>query len=184
MLDLVYSIKPKDIPYGMDELCKLVGVRGAKWSRAHQQEFKQFWQACFFTDEWQKHDEPAPGAVAFVHALLESGIHIVYLTGRDILNMRHGVVDALLTHGFPMLEAGTSLVCKPTFQDNDKGFKARVVDQLVLQHFNLVALVDNEPPIVNMAANHNLLGVHFTGSTWVGKDPLHEDVVTLASFVL
>jgi hypothetical protein len=112
--------------------------------------FVQFWRERFFTNAFQALDHVEHGAAAFSHALVDAGLGVVYLTGRDRPGMAQGVLQSLDSHGFPLLTAHTMVVLKPDWETKDVDFKRGAVRDLV-RNGPLVGLVDNEPGIVNMA---------------------------------
>jgi hypothetical protein len=88
------------------------------------------WRGGFFTDAWQRFDEPVAGGCAYVRACYEAGATVVYLSGRDAPNMAVGCLESLRRHGFPIALAHTVLVLKPAFEMPDLEFKRDVVDFL------------------------------------------------------
>ena len=113
-------------------------------------QFMAFWRDRFFTNAWQAVDTVEPGSVAFAHALVDAGVGVVYLTGRDRPGMMAGVLQSLDMHGFPLMTAQTQVVLKPNFAMADVEFKRGALAELG-KNGPVVGLVDNEPPIVNMA---------------------------------
>ena len=55
-----------------------------------------------FFDDYLKHDLPYEGSVDFVNRLYRNGTRIIYLTGRNVGEMREGTLQALRKHGFPL----------------------------------------------------------------------------------
>ncbi len=108
-----------------------------------------FWRDRFFTDEYQRYDEPVPGAVAFARACFDVGATLVYLSGRDAPGMLVGVTASLRQHGFPVGLAHTCIVLKHDFDTPDLDFKKdalKFIDSLG----TVVASFDNEPANCNL----------------------------------
>ncbi len=112
--------------------------------------FVDYWRQRFFTNSFQPLDHVEPGAAEFAHRLVDAGLGVVYLTGRDRPGMMHGVLQSLDAHGFPLMSPQTQVVLKPEFQHDDVAFKREALGELA-KNGPLVGLVDNEPGIVNMA---------------------------------
>jgi hypothetical protein len=152
---------------------------------ARSEAFVQFWQERFFTNAWQALDAVETGAVAFAHALLQAGLGVVYLTGRDRPGMLQGVMQALDGHGFPLATAQTQVVLKPDFRTTDLMFKREALTELI-RNGPVVGLIDNEPGIVNMAMDEvrGLLGVRMCRPAAPDPPPLVDGALQIASFVL
>lgn len=108
-----------------------------------------FWRARFFTDEYQRYDEPVSGAVRFARQCFEGGATCVYLSGRDAPGMLVGVAGSLRQHGFPVGVAHTAIVLKHDFDTPDLDFKRDAlafIDSLGV----VVASFDNEPGNCNL----------------------------------
>lgn len=112
--------------------------------------FVQYWRQRFFTNSFQPLDHVEPGAAEFAHRLVDAGLGVVYLTGRDRPGMMHGVLQSLDAHGFPLMTPQTQVVLKPDFHHDDVSFKREALAELA-KNGPLVGLIDNEPGIVNMA---------------------------------
>lgn len=124
-----------------------------------------FWKARFFTDAYCAKDAPNPGARAYVARLHGAGARIVYLTGRDAPGMLQGTRESLARHGFP-LGAGTELILKPRFEDDDTAFKESVFARLAAAG-RVVACFENEPK------NLNAMQRAFPGAHMVFLDTRH-----------
>ena len=148
----------------------------------HREEFLSYWKSTFFTHDYQKYDLVEPGAKEFACELLKAGIMVVYLTGRDAKNMRYGTVDALFTNGFPLFVPNTQLVLKPDFSTPDVAFKVGVLAAFDSAQVEVLALVDNEPAIVNAACAHSVMGVHFSRPHAPNPPPLSYEARILTSF--
>jgi len=88
------------------------------------------------------------GAVAYVRAVRDAGARVFYVTGRQE-DMRAGSEASFQTLGFPAPDGdAVQLWMKPTLDEDDDAFKARV-------HADLralgapVAVFDNEPIHIN-----------------------------------
>lgn len=82
-----------------------------------------YWKARFFHNDYVIHDEPVDGAVEYVQKLHQMGVHIVYLTGRDIPRMQMGTIESLKKWNFPINTDLAELVLKPHFSLDDAEFK-------------------------------------------------------------
>ncbi len=82
-----------------------------------------YWKIRFFHNDYVIHDEPVQGAVEFVQKLHQLGVHIEYLTGRDIPRMQLGTIESLKKWNFPIHTALAELVLKPHFSMDDAEFK-------------------------------------------------------------
>jgi predicted secreted acid phosphatase len=112
---------------------------------------RRFWLERFFTDDYLRHDEPLPGAAAYVRELHAAGGTICYLTGRDEPNMGRGTRDSLRAHGFPIDVERTELLLKPRFEDDDLAFKRDAIRRIGLAG-EVIAAFENEPGNANMFA--------------------------------
>lgn len=142
--------KLDDMPrYGLPYLLKdILGVVGVD-DQALIEEATAFWFKRFFTDDYQRYDEPIVGAVPFAKALFEKGATLVYLTGRDSPGMLVGCAASLRQHGFPVGLPHTAMVLKPDFETPDEAFKkdaVKFIDGLGA----VVAAYDNEPGNCNL----------------------------------
>jgi hypothetical protein len=108
---------------------------------------KEFWEKRFFHGDYLVHDSPYPGALDFVKKIYDQGIHIHYLTGRDIPRMGTGTLDKLRKDGFPLCEVRTSLSLKPDSKGDDCVYKVQKAKEWS-QERELVATLENEPRIV------------------------------------
>jgi hypothetical protein len=148
-------------------------------------QFMAFWRERFFTNAWQAVDTVEPGAVAFAHALVDAGVGVVYLTGRDRPGMMGGVLQSLDMHGFPLMTAQTQVVLKPSFAMADVEFKRGALAELG-KNGPVVGLVDNEPPIVNMALETvpDLVSVRICRPAAPNPEPLLAHARQIDSFLL
>ena len=150
----------------------------------HRATFINYWKSVFFTHEYQRYDLVEPGAKEFAHVLLDAGIMVIYLTGRDAPNMRHGAVDALFMNGFPVLVPNTQIVLKPDFSMSDVAFKSAALTAFDKAQVEVLAMVDNEPGIVNAAIGCGVSGVHFVRPHAPNSPPLSYKARVLDSFVI
>ena len=139
-----------------------------------------FWRQRFFTDEFQRFDEPVRGAVRFVNDLFEAGATIAYLSGRDAPNMLVGCAAALRRHHFPVGIPRTAIVLKHAYEDTDIDFKSQAV-AFVATLGSVVATFDNEPAMCNLFAGRWPAAAHFFVNTAHAPDPppLHASVATV-----
>lgn len=142
------------------------------------------WRGGFFTDAWQRFDEPVAGGCAYARACYEAGATVVYLSGRDAPNMAVGCLESLRRHGFPIALAHTVLVLKPAFEMPDLEFKRDVVDFLGTLG-DVVASFDNEPGNCNMF--HRMFPsaeTVFVETSWApNPPPLDVGIATVRDFV-
>jgi hypothetical protein len=115
---------------------------------AHVEPYRALWRDRFFTSEHCRVDEATPGAVAFVRAVRAAGARVLYVTGRHE-GMREGTLACFARVGLPMPDGdGVQLWMKPSLDEDDDAFKARVHDRLA-DAGDVVAVFDNEPTHVN-----------------------------------
>ena len=114
------------------------------------EQFSRYWRERFFTNSFQPLDHVEPGAADLAHRLVDAGLGVVYLTGRDRPGMMHGVLQSLDAHGFPLMCPQSQVVLKPDFHHDDVAFKREALAELA-KNGPIVGLIDNEPAIVNMA---------------------------------
>jgi hypothetical protein len=115
---------------------------------------RRHWKREFFSSRYLDRDLPYVGAVDYVCELARLGFPILYLTGRDRLNMEDGTVRSLETWRFPLVDEG-DLYMKPTKGDLlDEDYKSLEMNR-VLKRFPRVWFFENEPVILNrVAADH------------------------------
>ena len=169
------------LPYLLRDTLAAVGFADP----ALHQRAAEFWAKRFFTDDYQRFDEPIPGAQKLVDALWKSGATLVYLSGRDAPNMLVGCAQSLRAHGFPVGIPRTALVLKHAFEDKDLDFKRdalRFIDDLG----DVAASFDNEPANCNLFASKWPAGAHFFVDTSHAPDPpaLVDGVVTVPDLVV
>lgn len=120
----------------------------ARLTSGRERALRQYWEERFFSNEWLRHDCPYPGAATFVRWLLDQGISIVYLTGRDERRMATGTRASFRAHGLPT-ESPVTFVFKQDAGETDLAFKRMALSRLSTQ--NPIALcLENEPENANM----------------------------------
>lgn len=118
------------------------------WVDAHAGRVRAWWERCFFTSEYVVHDHAMPGAVELVRAVHDAGLHVVYLTGRDV-SMAPGTEATLHRYGFPLAMERCTLLVKPDAPTDDTVFK-EVALRRVDTMGTAALYLDNEPANVNM----------------------------------
>jgi len=129
-----------------------------------------FWRTRFFTDDFQRFDEPLPGACRFATSLFEAGATLVYLSGRDAPNMLVGCAAALRSHGFPVGIPRTAVVLKHAFEDADIDFKREALS-FMDDLGEVTATFDNEPANCNLFAERWPRAAHFFVETAHAPNP-------------
>ncbi len=107
----------------------------------------EFWSERFFFDPWVRLDTPYPGVQELLGWLEQTGVRLVYLTGRDSVNMAGGTIEAFRSHGIPSGEKVTFLF-KPTQETEDLPFKKRAFEE-INRMGRVVLAVENEPANAN-----------------------------------
>lgn len=106
--------------WGLKEAVERHGYKKEDHLELHEN-LVQYWRRHFFSNEYLHYDTPYKGAVRFVQFLEKQGVHVSYLTGRDIPRMQLGTIAVLKKWGFPYSE--NRLFMKPHKELNDKDFK-------------------------------------------------------------
>ncbi len=109
-------------------------------------EVRNFWRQHFFSSHALVHDEIYPSADEYVRHLRELGAHIMYLTGRPEGSMKPGTLEALVRHGFPLVDE-RDLMMKPSDVQTDESYKVNVLKELA-PRFDHVWFFENEPLII------------------------------------
>jgi len=115
---------------------------------AHVEDYREFWRERFFTSAYCRVDQEVPGSPAYVQAVRRVGAKVFYVTGRQE-TMRPGTLESFERVGLPLPDdVGVQLWMKPTLEEDDDDFKARVHAEL---HGlgDPVAAFDNEPIHIN-----------------------------------
>jgi hypothetical protein len=136
------------LPYLVADFLKQAGLHGDDLV----DQVKKYWFSRFFTDRYQEYDVPLEGSVAFVKALYEAGVTMVYLTGRDVPGMLSGCTESLRANGFPVGLIRTMMILKPDFETEDLVFKKEAAS-FISQTGTVVAAFDNEPGNCNLFLN-------------------------------
>ncbi|HVK62336.1 MAG TPA: HAD family hydrolase [Bdellovibrionales bacterium] len=157
--------------WGMDLGLARIGLNGQE-HRPFLEALHIFWADCFFSGSHLHHDEPLPGSVEFVQALLKTGAHIMYLTGRDIPRMLEGTVRILRERGFPVDGDNVEVILKPVASMDDARFKADVLKTSV-KLYKTIWLFENEPANLNLVAKElPSIGLVFIESCHSGREQL------------
>jgi hypothetical protein len=143
--DALGRIAPTGLDYLLTKTLAKVGFDDA----GLHDEAIEFWKERFFTDDYQSHDIPMPGAVDFVGKLWDMGGLVVYLTGRDAPGMLVGCIESLRRHGFPCGVVRTVPLLKPDFETTDLVFKSEAV-RYISTLGEVVGAFDNEPSMCNL----------------------------------
>ncbi|MCP4632975.1 MAG: hypothetical protein GY855_08605 [candidate division Zixibacteria bacterium] len=112
----------------------------------------EFWERWFFANKYLKYDQPVPGGVDFVNAISESGIYIIYLTGRDIPRMGEGTIASIKNTGYPFGDGKAEIILKPKYEDDNWEHKNKSVER-IKQMGEVALAIDNEPGEVNILAD-------------------------------
>ena len=141
---IIRTLGPNDLRYRLEDTLRPLGVSEEVITMA-----KKRWFTRFFTDTACADDVPVRGAAPFVQRCFHRGATVVYLTGRDIPGMLVGTVRTLRDDGFPIGQPRVELVLKPTFEEDDTGFKRRMLDPMN-ELGTIVATFENEPGNANL----------------------------------
>lgn len=144
LLERLGLLRPEELPFDFAAVLSLLGIEEGPF----RNELRGELAARFFSSRYLDRDVPLPGARDFVLATFEAGATIVYLTGRDSIDMEQGTLDSLRTHGFPVDQRRAHLIMKPDQITNDVAFKATARERIA-HYGSLVAFFDNEPGNVN-----------------------------------
>ena len=119
-----------------------------------KKELQDFWYERFFFDPWLGYDTPYEGVKEVLHWFREKDIRIVYLTGRDEINMKKGTIDSFADYGLPV---DADFILKPSQDHEDLAFKMEAFDRIRSMGSCILA-VENEP------ANANAMKRAFPGT--------------------
>ncbi|PTL77408.1 hypothetical protein [Vitiosangium sp. GDMCC 1.1324] len=109
---------------------------------------RAFWLERFFTSDYCVDDVAIQGAAAFTHAVVATGAHLAYVTGRHE-GMREGTVECMRRNGLVVPGQGrVHLLMKPSERDNDDAFK-RAAHARLGELGTVIAAFDNEPTHAN-----------------------------------
>jgi hypothetical protein len=114
----------------------------------HFEAARSFWLKRFFTSHYCEDDVAIQGAAAFTHAVVATGAHLAYVTGRHE-GMREGTVECMRRNGLAVPGEGrVHLLMKPHERDNDDAFKREAHARLG-ELGTVIAAFDNEPTHAN-----------------------------------
>lgn len=108
-------------------------------------EIYEYWRFRFFHNDYVMHDTPVPGAVDFVQKLLDRGVFISYLTGRDIPRMEFGTIESLKKWEFPLQPPQAELALKPHSSLEDSQFKRDYLLNVRSKTNHDIWFFENEP---------------------------------------
>jgi hypothetical protein len=117
------------------------------WKRVHE-----YWVKEFFSDRHCSEDVEIAGASRFLNEVYESGIEVIYLTGRWKSTMFDATVDSLEKFNFPLKDK-SRLFLKPDSKLKDAPFKIEVLKSLLAAYSESAKFwfIDNEPVNTNAA---------------------------------
>lgn len=145
--DKMKSIKRQDIVWGIKENLKKIDL--------HDEDIVnkviKYWYDRFFSNEYII-DVPLKGSSNFIKDLENSGVRIIYLTGR-FESMREGTERNINEHGFPLDPNGGNLVLKPDPRMPDDTFKHQSMEKMK-SFGNMIAGFENEPVNSNIFQDH------------------------------
>jgi len=159
-----------------------IGIDGSEASEMFE-DYQSFWAEAFFSNDYVCHDLPAPGASRFARAVAATGARVTYLTGRGHAQ-RPATLDNLRLFGFPIDEAGSALLTKPSESMGDAEWK-RAGFTTLSDEFQVVGFVDNEPTHVRYAAKTfpKAAGVWIQTDHSPGAEPPGESVLRIRGFL-
>jgi len=144
------KLKYTDHLYSLEATLNNAGIDRYSEHAAHfLHAAETFWFKHFFIDELLAYDAAYPGALDCVQHLHKSGVHIVYLSGRDIPNMSKGTILALEKAGFPHTGHRVMMCLKPAYGQDDLLFKRQALES-IRELGDVIATFDNEPANVEM----------------------------------
>jgi hypothetical protein len=180
-LKVLQAVQIESFDWGIKEpiLRALSQVGGVNLSPAVLKLVRDHWRKHFFSNGYLEHDRPYKGSIKYVQDLAAANIPILYLTGRDAINMRTGTIQSLHHHGFPLSDE-KNLIMKPAkgaIEDDD--YK---VDRLrtILKTFESVWFFENEPFIIRATQRaHPNLKIIFLNTTHSRREPAITDLPTI-----
>ncbi|MEW6058298.1 MAG: HAD family hydrolase [Bdellovibrionota bacterium] len=144
------KLRYQDFLYSLEATLNNIGIdRYSEYAARFLHAAETYWFKHFFTDDFVVHDVPYPGALSCVQSLRQQGVHIVYLSGRDIPNMSRGTLQALENHGFPHQGHGITVCLKPAYGQDDLLFKKQSIETISSEG-EVIFTIDNEPANVQM----------------------------------
>lgn len=186
-ISILPNLTADDMGYSIEDVWVKRGLSTETGeSFRHLKEAKNYWRDRFFSNEYLHHDEPHPGAMAFVRRVHEMGAKVVYLTGRDVPLMAFGTVDQLRAQGFPIEIERTRLILKPRRHIDDLVFKANVCTA-AKEWGEVVASFENEPK--NLVAMQEALGpkvmhIFFESVSSDHAAPAGDEIYKIDSFLV
>ncbi|MBX9768217.1 MAG: HAD family hydrolase [Bdellovibrionales bacterium] len=144
-----------------------------------------FWKTRFFSHDYLEHDIPYVGAVEYVQKLHALGVHIHYLTGRDVERMGEGTRRVLRKWNFPLDEPNTRLILKPHKSIDDAEYKKDYL--LEIEHtLGPIWFIENEPENIELALKYAPhVKIIFFDSIHSGRgSPLPPSIPTIKDFSL
>ncbi len=145
-IDILKTVQLETHPYYLKDLMLKIGLKNEE--PHFYKEIFQFWKVRFFHDDYVVFDKAEKGAVEFVNRLYEMGVHIVYLTGRDIARMQKGTLESLKKAGFPIDAPNVELILKPHMDMEDAPFK---MERFLLEdHSHQIWFFENEPVNIHL----------------------------------
>lgn len=146
---------------------------------------RQFWLERFFTSEYCTDDICTDGARAYVARIQQTGVRVVYCTGRHP-EMRDGTLACFSREGIPLPEGDrVHLLMKPTFQMHDDDWK-RVAKEQLLALGTPLAAFDNEPAHINNYRDQfpQAQCVHLLTDDSARQIPVYGDIPSVTSFAV
>jgi hypothetical protein len=143
LVDHLRKVDLTHVGYSLADAFENVGIDLRDEQAAHLFEAaEKHWRKRFFDGKaLVEFDRMIPGAVTFIQQLKESGIEIIYLTGRSALTMEQGTRRQLAQLGLPL--ENTQLHMKHSPHIDDHLFKEGVFAELS-REFKIVGNFENE----------------------------------------
>lgn len=146
----ITQLSENQFKYSIEGTLNSIGIGHYSEHSAHFiKAVETYWFKHFFTDEYVIKDKPFSKALECVNFFHKNGVHIVYLSGRDIPNMSKGTIQSLDENGFPHTGHGITMCLKPAYGLDDLLFKKESLN-LIKSEGEVIATFDNEPANVKM----------------------------------
>lgn len=142
------QIKAEKTDWGIRQALERSGLKDA--GPEFQNTIRDFWRTAFFSDSYLQYDIPYEGAVEFVKKIYDSGVEIIYLTGRDQHRMGLGSPEILRKWEFPLDGAQAHLVLKPDRSMDDAIFKKDWFLKLPKDTYEVIWFFENEPVNIHL----------------------------------
>lgn len=184
------ALKLNHVGYSLTEIFQKLGIfefdredDGEENTQDGIQKLREFWKLHFFSNNYLECDKPYQGSEAFVKALYDLGVDILYLTGRDEINMGLGTRQSLRRFGFPSDHERVHIRLKPHFEVPDLEYKRSVVRALK-EKWNPLLTFENEPINLCMFRSELPITTHVFVQTVSSQRPapVQEGLVRLRSF--